>query len=150
MCDLIDVLRLLEQEKSAEKVFAVVTKTTENAQTCQGGSRKKPCPDLFEQLQTQEERPRPHVIHSFQEKKDAQSIVIPKSAFVQKDNGVVMYPQMLTKEPLVDYITDYITAETSRHVEGDRGDLAEKAGREGAQAAGRLHCSWRGVQICGD
>jgi len=37
----------------------------------------------------------------FRKKKDAQSIVIPKSAFVQKGNGVVMYPQMLTKEPLV-------------------------------------------------
>ena len=37
----------------------------------------------------------------FRKKRDTQSIVIPKDAFKQRDNGVVLYPQMLSDLPII-------------------------------------------------
>jgi len=38
----------------------------------------------------------------FRRKKDTQSIVIPKDAFKQRENGVVLYPKMLSPDPIID------------------------------------------------
>ena len=40
----------------------------------------------------------------FRKKKDIQSIVIPKDAFKQKENGVVLFPQKLSKDAIVDFM----------------------------------------------
>lgn len=41
---------------------------------------------------------------TFRRKKDVQSIVIPKDAFKRKENGVVLYPSMLSKDPIIDFM----------------------------------------------
>lgn len=43
----------------------------------------------------------------FRKKRDTQSIVIPKEAFKQKENGVVLYPTMLSKDPLLDHMPSH-------------------------------------------
>lgn len=43
----------------------------------------------------------------FRKKNDDQSIVIPKNAFKQRENGVALYPTMLSNEPLISFIPTY-------------------------------------------
>jgi putative transposase len=43
----------------------------------------------------------------FRKKRDTQSIVIPKDAFKQREDGVVLYPTMLSKDPLIDHVPSH-------------------------------------------